>query len=86
MKTTQNARLLQFLKTHKKGITTLEAFNKLGICRLSERCRELEGKDWRSLDRDYYGKGLKRHYHIKRKRETIKGRHGIAHVIRYSLA
>lgn len=38
----QNARLLNFLETHDEGITTLEAMEKLRICRLSERCRELE--------------------------------------------
>ena len=43
---TQNARLLNFLETHPEGITQLEAFNTLGICRLSERCRELESLDY----------------------------------------
>ena len=38
---TQNARLLAYLEAHPHGITQLEAFNTLGICRLSERCREL---------------------------------------------
>jgi len=43
MKTkTQNQRLLDYLRKHKKGITTMEAFSELGICRLSERIRELE--------------------------------------------
>jgi len=40
---TQNQRLLAYLKKNRKGITTLEAFTELGICRLSERIRELEG-------------------------------------------
>ena len=39
---TQNAKLLNFLETHPAGISQLEAFNTLGICRLSERVRELE--------------------------------------------
>ena len=38
---TQNERLLNHLKAG-KSITQLEAFNLLGICRLSERVRELE--------------------------------------------
>jgi len=43
MKTkTQNQRLLSYLKKNRKGITTMEAFSELGICRLSERIRELE--------------------------------------------
>ena len=40
---TQNARLLIYLEAH-DGITTLEASDKLRICRLSERIRELERK------------------------------------------
>jgi hypothetical protein len=40
---TQNQRLLAYLRKHRKGITTMEAFANLGICRLSERIRELEG-------------------------------------------
>ena len=38
---TQNARLLAYLEAH-DGLTQLESFNALGICRLSERVRELE--------------------------------------------
>lgn len=38
---TQNAKLLSYLETH-DGITTFEATLRLGICRLSERIRELE--------------------------------------------
>lgn len=37
---TQNAKLLTWLQS--KPITQLEAFNGLGICRLSERIREIE--------------------------------------------
>ena len=37
----QLARLLTYLQEH-DGITQLEAFYALGICRLSERVRELE--------------------------------------------
>ena len=38
---TQNGKLLNYLQTH-EGVTQLEAFNGLGICRLSERVREIE--------------------------------------------
>ena len=37
----QLSRLLSYLETH-NGLSQLEAFNALGICRLSERIRELE--------------------------------------------
>jgi len=37
----QNKKLLDYLSTH-DGISTLEAMEKLRICRLSERIRELE--------------------------------------------
>ena len=38
---TQNEKLLKYLSSH-NGLTQLESFNTLGICRLSERIRELE--------------------------------------------
>ena len=41
MKLSQNARLLAYLESH-DGITQLEAFTELKICRLSERIREIE--------------------------------------------
>ena len=50
-KRTQNDRLLEYLKDY-GSLTQLEAFNGLGICRLSERIRELEtqghliGHEW----------------------------------------
>ena len=37
----QNRKLLDYLSTH-DGISTLEAMERLRICRLSERIRELE--------------------------------------------
>ncbi len=43
---TQNQRLLAYLKKHRKGITQIEAFTALGICRLSERVRELETEQY----------------------------------------
>jgi hypothetical protein len=43
-KKTQCQRLLSYLRKNRKGITTMEAFQYLGICRLSERIRELEGE------------------------------------------
>ena len=38
---TQNDRLIEYLGKH-PSISTLEAMSNLGICRLSERIRELE--------------------------------------------
>lgn len=38
----QNAKLLSFLEYHPNGITQLEAFNTLGICRLSQRIIEIQ--------------------------------------------
>lgn len=83
--TTQNARLLEYLKTHKRGITTGEAYTQLGIMRLSERCRELEGKTYAAENAEFYGHPLKT-YKIDRTRERIKGRFGTATVVRYRLA
>ena len=37
----QNGKLLAYLQQH-GSVTQLEAFNGMGICRLSERVRELE--------------------------------------------
>lgn len=77
--TTQNARLLQYLKKNKRGISQLEAFNKLGICRLSERIRELQG----------WGKQLYRSgesHCISHQSERVKTRYGYATVTRYKLA
>lgn len=39
---TQNGKLLAYLERHPEGVTQLEAFTALGICRLSERVREIE--------------------------------------------
>ena len=39
---TQNAKLLAYLESHDEGITTLEAMERLRICRLSQRIIELE--------------------------------------------
>lgn len=41
---TQNQALVSYLKRNKSGITTYEAVTKLGICRLSERVRELQSE------------------------------------------
>jgi hypothetical protein len=73
---TQNQRLLAYLRKHRKGITTMEAFANLGICRLSERIRELE-----SLTVDDYGRI--NHIPITRTRETTPTG---ATVTRYKLA
>lgn len=38
---TQNKKILRYLETHKRGITSFEAFAKFGITRLSGRIFEL---------------------------------------------
>jgi len=38
----QCGKLLNYLEQNSNGLTQLESFNALGICRLSERVRELE--------------------------------------------
>ncbi len=75
---TQNQRLLAYLKKNRKGITTMEAMTELGICRLSERIRELE-KDWEFDPKTY---GFVSH-DITRTREKTAGG---ATVTRYKLA
>lgn len=65
---TQKSRLLHHLETH-GAITQLDAFNGLGICRLSERVRELE-----SLG-----------YVIEHTLVEAPSRNGTAHVMRYRL-
>lgn len=60
--------LKKYLK-HRKTITQLEAFNALGICRLSERVRELEAS------------GLK----FLRNRVAVASRYGSARVTEYKL-
>jgi hypothetical protein len=67
---TQNQRLLAYLKKHRKGITQIEAFTVLGICRLSERVRELS-----NYHPEYYA--------IHKTRETAPNG---ATVTRYKLA
>lgn len=38
---TQNERILKYLQTHKRGITQLQALEKLGVLRLSGRIHDL---------------------------------------------
>lgn len=65
----QNDRILRHLK--RKSITQLEAFNQYGICRLSERVRELEASG----------------YKIERCRVEVPNRFGQkCRVVRYSMA
>ena len=63
---------LEALKKHlkrRRTITQLEAFTELGICRLSERVRELESSGYKFL----------------RNRIEAKSRYGSASVVRYQL-
>ena len=64
----QNAKLLSYLSLH-GSITTHEAFDALGICRLSERVRELERLRWV----------------FAHTRTQVPTRHGHAYVTRYSV-
>lgn len=67
---TQLAELKKHLRRNRKGITQLEAFNTLGVCRLSERIRELEGMGWQ----------------IDRKPEMTTNRYGnTTRVVRYRM-
>ena len=40
----QNKRLLRYLETHKRGITAVDAYEKLGIARLSARICDLRSR------------------------------------------
>ena len=77
----QNARLLQYLKTHRKGITQMEAFTKLGICRLSERIWEVTHGSWGPGGRYH----LQKKVNIRHESEKVKTRYGYAWVTRYRL-
>ena len=59
-KKSQCQQLLSYLRKNRRGITTMEAMLELGICRLSERIREIEGKDEEAFPL----------FHITRTRET----------------
>ena len=65
---TQLARLLNHLE-QRGPLTQLDAFNDLGICRLSERVRELEARG----------------YTIEHTLTEVPTRNGTAHVMRYRL-
>ena len=43
-KKSQCQQLLSYLRKNRRGITTMEAMLELGICRLSERIREIEAE------------------------------------------
>ena len=63
----QNTRLLEYLK--RSDVTQLQAFSELGICRLSERVRELERQG----------------HVIEHKMVEVPTREGTARVTRYRL-
>lgn len=65
---TQLEALKKYFK-RRKTITQMEAFNSLGICRLSERVRELEASG----------------YQFIRNRVEAASRYGSAKVVRYQL-
>ena len=43
---TQNKKVLRYLETHKRGITSMDAFTKFGITRLAARVHELREKGY----------------------------------------
>ncbi len=76
-KQTQCQRLLAYLKKHRKGITTMEAFEHLRICCLHKRIAELDGMRIASKKR------FAIYANITRTREKTPGG---AYVTRYKLA
>lgn len=66
---TQKAKLLTYLQRH-GSVTQMEAFSILGICRLSERVREIEQLGWTIA-------------HTRTEVPTRTGKP--AHVVRYSI-
>ena len=75
----QNRLILDFMKEH-GSITTLQAF-RLGVCRLSERIRELELGYWGWMREKYPQDRVE----IERQRVRVKTRTGVAVVVRYSI-
>ena len=59
---TQNDRILKHLKTHKKGITPMDAVERFGCYRLSARISDLRGMG----------------YDIVTEHETKKNRYGVS--------
>jgi hypothetical protein len=80
-KKTQCQRLLSYLRKNRKGITTMEAFQHLGICRLSERIREIEAEG--HLQEGWTHDTWIPKHHITRTRELAPNG---ATVTRYKLA
>lgn len=50
----QNKALLNYLKAHKKGVSATEAWNALGIERVSARIWDLRHKYGHSIDKVWY--------------------------------
>lgn len=78
-KQTQCQRLLAYLKKHRKGITTMEAFRELGITCVHKRIAELEAQYEYMLQPPWH----LQLYPITRHREKTAGG---ATVTRYKLA
>jgi len=76
-KQSQKKRLLSYLKKHRKGITTYEAFEKLRITCVHKRIAELEG-EWDANKGDCYPYVIR----ITRTVET----NGKSRYVRYALA
>lgn len=65
-KKSQCQRLLAYLRKNRRGITTMEAFQHLGVCRLSERIREIEAMAKETKEYPF----LEAAHRITRTRET----------------
>ena len=66
---TQREAVLKYIQTHKKGITSIDAVNKLGCTRLSAVVSALKKKG----------------YNIDSSRETVTSRYGTVSVSRYKM-
>ena len=82
-KKTQTQRLLSYLRKNRRGITTMEAMLELGICRLSERIREIERMKSNTFGQRLSGMWGRLNYKITRTRETAPNG---STVTRYKLA
>ena len=70
--------VLDYMKAN-GSITTLQAY-RIGVCRLSERIRELESGNWGWMRKKYPQDRVE----IARTRVKVKTRSGVATVTRYS--
>lgn len=74
-KKTQNDRVLQYLRTHKRGITQKQSADLLGVTRLSARIYELRDagnvidRDWLVVQNRYGEDTRVAQYHLIKEKE-----------------